>query len=97
MWWRRQSVTRRWPGSETSGIPASLTSAIFALALPVWLWLGGAPGPGIYLANLGLAIVSALFFPTSAALIRESAYVQHGISGTPSISCTFAPHSDLRC
>src|SRR6266702_2392559 len=27
---RRHSVTRRCPGSETSGIPASLTSAIFA-------------------------------------------------------------------
>jgi len=32
MWWRRQSDTRRWPGSDTSGIPASLTSAIFAPA-----------------------------------------------------------------
>src|SRR5947207_2176778 len=30
MWCRRQSVTRRWPGSETSGMPASLTRAIFA-------------------------------------------------------------------
>jgi hypothetical protein len=58
-------------------IASDLTSAVFALALPVWLWLGGAPGPGIYLANLGLAIVSALFFPTSAALIRERVEPTH--------------------
>ncbi|MFC1415635.1 MFS transporter [Streptacidiphilus cavernicola] len=55
---------RLWIGSD-------LTSAVTALALPVWLAWGGAPGPGIYLAGFALAVVSALFFPASAALIKE--------------------------
>ncbi|WP_411133486.1 hypothetical protein [Streptomyces sp. C10] len=35
-------------------------SALPALGLPLWLACGGAPGAGIYGANLGLAVVSAL-------------------------------------
>lgn len=46
-------------------------SAVLALALPVWLACGGAQGPGIYGANLGLAVVGALFFPASSALVKE--------------------------
>ncbi|MDX3801997.1 MFS transporter [Streptomyces sp. AK04-3B] len=53
-----------WFGSD-------ITSAVTALALPLWLAGGGAPGPGIYAANFALAVVSALFFPASAALIKE--------------------------
>jgi MFS family permease len=63
-WADRYDRRRLWVGSD-------LTSAVVALALPLWLYMGGADGPGIYAANLGLAIVSALFFPASAALIKE--------------------------
>jgi MFS family permease len=52
-------------------IGSDLTSAGVALALPIWLRRGGAAGPGIYGANLALAVLSALFFPASAALIKE--------------------------
>ena len=52
-------------------IGCDLTSAVLALALPVWLTLGGAKGPGVYAANFALAVVAALFFPASAALIKE--------------------------
>ncbi|MER6952064.1 MFS transporter [Nonomuraea sp. NPDC000554] len=52
-------------------IGCDATSAALALGLPLWLACGGAPGPGIYSANLGLAVVSALFFPASSALIKE--------------------------
>ena len=55
---------RLWVGSD-------LGSALVALALPIWLWHGGAAGPGIYATNLALAVLSALFFPASAALIKE--------------------------
>lgn len=48
-----------------------VTSAVLALALPLWLVGGGAQGPGIYTANLALAVVSALFVPASSALIKE--------------------------
>ena len=68
-WADRFDRRRLWLGSD-------LACAIVALALPGWLWLGGAPGPGIYAANLGLAIVSALFFPASAALIKERVPVE---------------------
>ncbi|MEU0565087.1 MFS transporter [Nonomuraea sp. NPDC005983] len=56
---------------RTLWIGCDVTSAALALGLPLWLAFGGAPGPGIYSANLGLAIVSALFFPASSALIKE--------------------------
>ena len=52
-------------------VGSDLTSAVVALALPVWLWRGGAAGPGIYGANLALAVLSALFLPASSALIKE--------------------------
>jgi len=43
-------------------IGCDATSAVLALGLPLWLACGGAQGPGIYTANLALAVVSALFF-----------------------------------
>jgi MFS family permease len=63
-WADRYDRRRLWAGSD-------LASAVLALALPLWLTWGGAAGPGIYAGNLGLAVVSALFFPASAALIKE--------------------------
>lgn len=52
-------------------IGCDVTSAALALGLPLWLACGGAPGSGIYSANLALAMVGALFFPASSALIKE--------------------------
>ncbi len=52
-------------------IGCDATSAVLALGLPLWLACGGAQGPGVYTANLALAVVSALFFPASSALIKE--------------------------
>lgn len=52
-------------------IGCDVASAVLALALPLWLVCGGAPGSGIYSANLALAVVGALFFPASSALIKE--------------------------
>lgn len=52
-------------------IGCDVTSAGLALTLPLWLACGGAPGPGIYSADLALAAVSALFLPASSALIKE--------------------------
>ncbi|WP_377273775.1 MFS transporter [Peterkaempfera sp. SMS 1(5)a] len=52
-------------------IGCDVTSAALALGLPLWLACGGAPGSGIYGANLALAVVGALFFPASSALIKE--------------------------
>lgn len=63
-WADRFDRRRLWLGSD-------LVSALVALALPLWLLHGGAAGPGVYAANLGLAVVSALFYPASAALIKE--------------------------
>ncbi len=63
-WADRYDRRRLWLGSD-------LVSALVALALPLWLLHGGAAAPGVYAANLGLAIVSALFYPASAALIKE--------------------------
>ncbi len=56
---------------QTLWIGCDAVSAALALGLPLWLACGGAPGPGIYSANLGLAVISALFFPASSALIKE--------------------------
>ena len=52
-------------------IACDATSAVLALALPVWLTFGGAKGPGVYAANFALAVVAALFFPVSNALVKE--------------------------
>ena len=52
-------------------IGCDLASAVLASALPVWLALGGAKAPGVYTANFALAVVAALFFPVSNALIKE--------------------------
>lgn len=60
----RRDRRRLWIGCD-------LTSAVLALALPVWLTLGGATGPGVYAANFALAVVAALFFPVSNAMIKE--------------------------
>lgn len=46
-------------------------SAVVALALPLWLLLGGAPNVGIYAATFLLAAVGAMFVPASNALIKE--------------------------
>jgi len=48
-----------------------LTSALAALALPVWLILGGPASTSSYLTNLVLAAVAGLFMPASNALIKE--------------------------
>ncbi|MEY9860403.1 MFS family permease [Catenulispora sp. GAS73] len=52
-------------------IGCDVTSAVLALALPVWLTSGGARGPGVYAANFALAVVAALFFPVSNAMVKE--------------------------
>lgn len=60
----RHDRRRLWIGCDA-------TSAVLALALPVWLTLGGAKGPGVYAANFALAVVAALFFPVSNAMVKE--------------------------
>ena len=60
----RHDRRRLWIGCD-------VTSAVLALALPVWLTLGGAKGPGVYAANFALAVVAALFFPVGNAMIKE--------------------------
>jgi MFS family permease len=50
---------------------ADLASAATALALPLWMLLGGPLNVATYLANFILAVVAALFMPASNALIRE--------------------------
>ncbi|MBO0839566.1 MAG: MFS transporter, partial [Sciscionella sp.] len=52
-------------------VAADSASAITALALPVWLWLGGPTNTASYVANFLLACISALFIPASNALIKE--------------------------
>ncbi|RAG83637.1 MFS transporter [Streptacidiphilus pinicola] len=52
-------------------IGCDLSSAGLALALPVWLAAGGSTAVGVYGANFALALVSALFLPVSAALVKE--------------------------
>jgi MFS family permease len=56
---------------RTLWIGCDATSAALALGLPLWLAVGGPPGSGIYVANLALAVVGALFLPASSALIKE--------------------------
>jgi MFS family permease len=56
---------------RTLCVAADLVSAVTALALPVWLWLGGATSLGSYLANFLLAVSAALFMPASNALVKE--------------------------
>jgi MFS family permease len=48
-----------------------LTSAVAALALPVWLILGGPASTSSYVTNFALAVVAGLFMPASNALIKE--------------------------
>lgn len=48
-----------------------LLSAAGAVALPVWLLLGGPTDTAVYATNLALATVSALFIPASNALVKE--------------------------
>jgi MFS family permease len=60
----RHDRRRLWIGCDA-------TSAVLALALPVWLTSGGARGPGVYAANFALAVVAALFFPVSNAMVKE--------------------------
>ena len=62
----RHDRRRLWIGCDA-------TSAVLALALPVWLTLGGAKAPGVYAANFALAVVAALFFPVSNAMISGAA------------------------
>jgi MFS family permease len=50
---------------------SDLTSAAAALALPVWLILGGAASTSSYVSNFALAAVAGLFMPASNALIKE--------------------------
>ncbi len=56
---------------RTLCIASDLASAVFAAALPVWLWLGGAKTLGSYLANFLLACALAMFMPASNALVKE--------------------------
>ncbi|WP_194894059.1 MFS transporter, partial [Catenulispora pinisilvae] len=60
----RHDRRRLWIGCD-------LASAVLALALPVWLACGGAQGVGVYAANFALAVVAALFFPVSNAMVKE--------------------------
>lgn len=52
-------------------IACDSASAAIALALPFWLAAGGGTSVGVYAANFALALVSALFLPVSAALVKE--------------------------
>jgi Major Facilitator Superfamily len=56
---------------RTLCIICDLTSALAALALPLWLLLGGPANLAAYLASFALAAISALFVPASNALIKE--------------------------
>ncbi|MFI9456184.1 MFS transporter [Amycolatopsis sp. NPDC052450] len=52
-------------------VAADLVSAMTALALPLWLWMGGPANLGSYIANFMLACTAALFMPASNGLIKE--------------------------
>jgi MFS family permease len=56
---------------RTLSVAADLVGAVCAVALPVWLWIGGPTTLGSYLANFLLAATTALFIPASNALIKE--------------------------
>ena len=56
---------------RTLCIVADLASALLAVGLPLWLWSGGSPAAGAYVASFGLAVVTALFMPASNALVKE--------------------------
>jgi MFS family permease len=50
---------------------SDLSSALVAVALPLWLLFGGASNLGIYAATFLLAAIGALFVPASNALVKE--------------------------
>lgn len=50
---------------------ADLLSAAVAMALPIWLWVGGPANIGSYASSFFLAGMAALFIPASGALIKE--------------------------
>ncbi|MFG2231749.1 MFS transporter [Streptomyces sp. NPDC048723] len=56
---------------RTLAMVSDLASAAAAIALPVWLALGGNPSTVSYVASFVLSISAALFFPASNALIKE--------------------------
>jgi MFS family permease len=56
---------------RTLSVASDLASAVCAMTLPVWLWLGGPATLGSYLANFLLACSAALFMPASNALVKE--------------------------
>jgi MFS family permease len=56
---------------RTLWIGCDSASALLALVLPVWLAAGGSRSLGIYGCNFALAVAAALFFPASAALVKE--------------------------
>jgi len=56
---------------RTLSVLADVVSAVTALALPVWLMLGGPITLGSDLANFVLACTAALFMPANNALVKE--------------------------
>ena len=52
-------------------IGCDVLSAVAALCLPIGLALGGQQQALVYASNFALAVIAALFVPTSAALVRE--------------------------
>lgn len=56
---------------RTLCIVADMISAVCAVTLPLWLWLGGPTTLGSYVANFMLAVTTALFMPAINALIKE--------------------------
>lgn len=50
---------------------ADLASAAAALVLPLWMLVGGDPGPVAYGTAFALALLAAMFMPASNALIKE--------------------------
>lgn len=52
-------------------IGCDLASAVAALAVPLWSAVAGPSGAAVYAGNFALAVVSALFVPAGAGLIKE--------------------------